>query len=100
MVKTGIYYKGKFIEFDPIQLDVNEKCYIVYEPYELESPKNPDTYIAEKTREVKHESGGIIHYHTHKPAPKKLRDLIKGCKEKIKVPRDKKGLKEIIKAIQ
>ena len=86
-MKTGIYYKGKFIEFDPIQLDVNEKCYVVYEPYELENSENSDTFIAEKTREGKHESGATIHYHTHKPAPKKLRDLIKDCKEEIKVPR-------------
>ena len=104
-MRTGIYFKGKFIEFDPIQLDVNEKCYVVYEPYELESPESPDTFIAEKTREVKHESGAIIHYHIHKPAPKKLKELLKTAKEIIKAPRWKdpkkkemlKGLKEIIK---
>ncbi|MBO8180782.1 MAG: hypothetical protein H0Z19_09970 [Archaeoglobus sp.] len=99
-MKTGIYYKGKFIEFDPTQLEKEEKCYIVYEPYELESPENPDTFIATKTREAKHESGGTIHYHIHKPAPKKLRDILKSCKEEIKVSRDKKGLREIIKAVQ
>ena len=86
-MKTGIYFKGKFIEFDPIQLEKGEKCYILYEPYELESPENPDTFIATKTREVKHESGAILHYHLHKPAPKSLRDLIKDYKEEIKAPR-------------
>jgi len=95
-MKTGIYYRGKFIEFDPTQLDVKEKCYIVYEPYELESPENPDTFIAEKTREVKHESGAIIHYHLQKPAPKALADLLKQTKEVVKAPRDIKGLRNIV----
>jgi len=98
-VKSGIYYKGKFIEFDPIQLDIKEKCYIIYEPHELESPENPDTFIAEKTKEVPHESGGIIHYHLYKPAPKRLRDLLKQTKDVVKAPRNVKGLKEIIKAV-
>ena len=95
-MKTGIYFKGKFIEFDPTQLDVNEKCYVVYEPYELESPENPDTFIAEKTREVKHESGATIHYHLHKPAPQALRSLLKSAKEEVKAPKRIKGLKNII----
>jgi len=95
-MKSGIYYRGKFIEFDPIQLDVKEKCYIVYEPYELESPENPDTFIAEKTKEVPHESGAIIHYHLQKPAPKALADLLKQTKEVVKAPRDVKGLRNIV----
>lgn len=85
-MKSGIYYRGKFIVFDPIQLDVHEKCYIVYESHELESPENPDTFIAIKTGEVHHESGAVIHYHLQKSAPQKLRTLVRSCKEEIKVP--------------
>ena len=99
-MKSGIYYKGKFIEFDPSQLDIKEKCYILYEPYELESPDQPDTLIAEKTNEFYHESGAIIHYHIQKPAPTKLRELLKSCKETVKLPKRVKGLQNIIKAIE
>ena len=96
-MKSGIYFRGKFIEFDPIQLEKGEKCYILYEPHELESPEQADTFIAEKTREVQHESGAVIHYHLHKPAPPKLRKILKSVKEEVKAPKEVKGLREIIR---
>ena len=96
-MKSGIYYRGKFIEFDPIQLNVKEKCYVILEPHELEEPSQPDTFIAEKTKEVQHESGAVIHYHLHKPAPPKLRKILKSVKKEVKAPKEVKGLREIIR---
>lgn len=99
-MKTGIYYKGKFIRLDLTQLDVNEKAYVLYEPFEFENPNQPDTFIAEKTREVQHESGGIIHYHLHKPAPQALRALLKAAVEEVEAPKGVKGLQKIIEKVK
>lgn len=99
-MKRGIYYKGKFVKFNPLQLKKGEKGYIVYEQYELESPDQPDTVIVEKTNEVLHESGAVIHYHLYKPAPQSLRNLLKSTKTEIDIPQRYRGLNEIVKAVK
>lgn len=99
-MKSGVYYKGKFIKFNPLQLKKEEKCYIVYEQHELESPDQTDTFIAEKTNEVLHESGAVIHYHLYKPAPQSLRNLLKSTKTEIDIPQRYRGLNGILKEVK
>lgn len=110
-MKVGLYFKGKFIELDPIQLSEKEKCYaLLNEGEKYKYPKRRedgtieevevDTLIVEKIEEIKHESGAIIHRHIWKPAPPKLKEILKSAKGEVKAPRNAKGLREIIKAVQ